>query len=224
MKATRLFALLLLALAAQGASATTLWLKDGAGQICKNTGSSNPGQVIGLGSLTSAGVLTMTISNPAATAPTTGNCKDILKTNGTNIVFTGPVAPQNLPIHMWKPGTKGGMECLDQGNNLSGVIGTLSVTLSNGQQYTLGLGGGYTDGCNMQTQTKITADGLPVFTRIATIRRVGGESKVFSGSYHIFNELNPIPEPGSLLLLVAGAASLMLVGLQRRRLVKQAQS
>jgi hypothetical protein len=223
MKATRLIALLLLAVAAQGASATTLWLKDGAGQICKNTGSANPGEVIGLGSLT-GDVLTMTISNPAATAPTTGNCKDILKTNGTNIVFTGRVTPQNLPIHMWKPGTKGAMECLDQGNNLSGVIGTLSVTLANGQQYTLGLGGGYTDGCNMQTQTKITADGLPVFTRIATIRRVGGEGKVFSGSYHIFNELNRIPEPGSLLLLAAGAASLILIGLQRRRLVKQAQS
>lgn len=224
MKATRLIALLLLALAAQGASATTIWLKDGAGQICKNTGSSNPGQVIGLGSLTAGGVLTMKISNPPATAPTTGNCKDLPKTSGADLEFSGPVAPQNLRIHMWKAGTKGRMECLDQGNNLSGVNGGVNFTLANGQQFTLGLGGGYTDGCDMQTQTKITSDGLPVFTRIATIRRVGAERTSFTGSYHIFNELNSVPEPGSLLLLVAGAASLMLVGLQRRRLVKQAQS
>lgn len=223
MKATRLFALLLLALAAQGASATTIWLKDRNGQVCKNTASANAGGVIGIGSTNSNGVMTMTIDNPntgtETRSPSVGDCANLPRTSvGSPLVLSGQVTPQIVPIHMWKPGTKGAMECLDQGSNFVGLKGTLL----SGQRRFLFSGGLFSDGCNMSAQTKTTPDGLPVFRREVSFFN-GGERPLFIGAYHIFNEANTVPEPGSLLLLVAGAASLVLIGMQRRRLVKQAQ-
>jgi hypothetical protein len=217
---TRFLALFLLAAVAQGASATTIWLKDNAGQVCKNSLSTNPGQVIGLGTVTSAGALTLTISNPAGgtMTPSSGQCLNLpTAPAATPLVISGPVTPQISPLHMWKPGTKGAMECLDQGNSHYGIIGNV-----NNSPYRFQFSGGYSDGCNMQTQIKLTADGLPVITRGLIIRQEGLEIPLFTGSYYIFNEANRIPEPGSLLLLLAGAAGLILVGMQRRRLARQA--
>jgi hypothetical protein len=221
MNTTRFLALFLLAAVAQGASATTIWLKDNAGQVCKNSLSTNPGQVIGLGTVTSAGALTLTISNPSngTKTPSSGECLNLPTAPAANpLVISGSVTPQMLSIHMWKPGTKGAMECLDQGSNFSGIIGLVT-----NNPYRFNFTGGYTDGCNMQTQTKITSDGLPVFVRGLVIRQQGRELPLFTGSYYIFNEANRIPEPGSLLLLMAGAAGLILVGMQRRRLARQAR-
>lgn len=215
MNTTRFLALFLLAAVAQGASATTIWLKDDAGQVCKNSLSTNPGQVIGLGTVTSAGALTLTISNPSngTKTPSSGQCLNLPTAPAANpLVISGSVTPQMLSIHMWKPGTKGAMECLDQGSNFFGIIGAVSSN-----PYTFTFSGGYTDGCNMQTQTKITSDGLPVFVRGLVIRQQGAERPIFRGSYHIFNEANRIPEPGSLALLLAGAGSLILLATLRRR-------
>lgn len=220
MNTTRLLAFLLCAGLAQGAAATTIWLKDDAGQVCKNSLSTNPGQVIGLGTVTSGGALTLTISNPAngVMTPSSGQCLNLPTVPVANpLVINGAVTPQIEPVHMWKPGTRGGMECLDQGNNFYGIIGNITNT-----PYRFQFSGGYSDGCNMQTQTKLTSDGLPVFTRGLIIRQDDLEIPLFQGSYYIFNEANRIPEPGSLFLLMAGVASLILVGLRRRRLARQA--
>ncbi len=227
MNTTRVLAFLLFAGLAQGAAATTIWLKDDAGQVCKNSLSTNPGQVIGLGTVTSAGALTLTISNPSngTMTPSSGQCLNLPTAPAANpLVITGTVSPQMLSIHMWKEwnartstGTMLRKECLDQGVNFSGIIGQV---VSN--PYTFNFSGGFADGCNMQTQTKITGDGLPIFTRGLVIRQQGRELPLFTGTYYIFNEANRIPEPGSLLLLVAGAASLILVGMHRRRLARQA--
>lgn len=227
MNTTRLLAFLLCAGLAQGAAATTIWLKDDAGQVCKNSLSTNPGQVIGLGTVTSGGALTLTISNPAngVMTPSSGQCINLPTAPEANpLVIAGAVAPQILPIHMWKEwnaqtssGTMLRKECLNQGSNFSGIIGQV---INN--PYSFNFSGGYTDGCNMQTQTKITSDGLPVFVRGLIIRQQGREIPLFTGSYYIFNEANRIPEPGSLFLLMAGVASLILVGLRRRQLARQA--
>jgi hypothetical protein len=225
---TRFLALFLLAAVAQGASATTIWLKDNAGQVCKNSLSTNPGQVIGLGTVTSAGALTLTISNPSngTKMPSSGECLNLPTAPAANpLVITGSVTPQMLSIHMWKEwnaqtssGTMLRKECLDQGSNFSGIIGLVTSN-----PYRFNFTGGYTDGCNMQTQTKITSDGLPVFVRGLVIRQQGRELPLFTGSYYIFNEANRIPEPGSLALLLAGAGSLILLATMRRRTARQAR-
>lgn len=216
MNTIRLASGLLIAVLAQTAAATTIWLKDDQGNVCKNSLSTNPGQVIGLGHVTAAGVLTLTISNPSngVKTPSTGQCANLPTAPAANpILFNGNVTPRIVPIHMWKAGTQGRMECLDQGNNFVGVAGTVVSGV-----YRLDLSGGYTDGCNMATQTKITSNGLPTFVREAKMRQ--GERAFYTGAYHIFHEDaqgNPIPEPGTLALLATGATGLMAMALRRRR-------
>lgn len=215
MHTIRLLSGLLIAALAQAAGATTIWLKDDQGNVCKNSLSTNPGQVIGLGTVNNAGAFTLTISNPSngIKTPSTGQCANVPAAPAANpLVFTGTVTPRIMPVHMWKAGTGGRMECLDQGNNFIGVSGVIANA-----PYQLQLSGGYTDGCDMQTQTKTTASGLPTFVRDVKIRQ--GERAIYSGTYYIFQENaqgNPIPEPGTLALLAMGATGLMAMALRRR--------
>ncbi|HNQ04967.1 MAG TPA: PEP-CTERM sorting domain-containing protein [Thiobacillaceae bacterium] len=225
MNTIRSIGALLLALAASSAGATTLWLKDDQGNVCKNSQSSNPGQVIGLGNVTPTGAFSLTLSNPGngVRTPSTGQCANLPTTPATApLVFSGGVTPRIVPIHMWKTGTGGRMECLDQGPNFVGISGMLTSG-----NYTLVFGGGYSDGCNVQTQSKYTPDGLPAYQRPAELRAPGqgpeGTAIVFRGGYHLFNEQNPIPEPGTLALLATGATGLMAMTLRRRRRARQTQ-
>lgn len=232
MNITRLLAFFLFASLAQSASATTIWIKDDQGKVCTNTcnvTAANPSGVIGIGSVTNAGILNLAITNPGgnscSVAPS-GQCQNLPTAPAANpLVITGSVTPQILPIHMWKEwnaqtssGTMLRKECLDQGTNYSGIIGQVT-----NNPYRFNFSGGYTDGCNMQTQTKITSDGLPAFVRGLVIRQQGRELPLFTGSYYIFNEANRIPEPGSLALLLAGAGSLILLVAMRRRTLRQMQ-
>jgi len=205
MNTPRLLALFLLAILAQGASATTIWLKDNNGQVCKNNGN-----VIGLGSVTTGGALTLTIDNPANgnVTPNSGPCTNLPKTTaGVPLVLSGSVTPHIVQVNMSKPGTGGAPECLSQGKNFSGVSGTFN----SGQApvYTLIWGFSYTNGCGTAN------NGLPIFSRSLLLRINGVEAPAFQGSYHIFNEANRVPEPGSLALLVAGFAGLLLLAVRR---------
>jgi len=221
MYTSRLITLIGLTIFAQGALANTIWLKDRLGNVCYNsdiTNPNNPSKIIGAGGVNHDGTgFTLTIDNPATgtVTPSTGDCTTIPKAaSATPIVFSiGSVNPRLMSNHMWKPGTKGALECLDQGVNLSGLSGVL---ISSNGQYRMLLSTVFTDGCNMQTQTKITVDGQPMIVRTAAIFGGGAEAPLYQGNYHIFN-VATVPEPGSILLLLAGASAMGVLTLARRR-------
>lgn len=233
MYTTRVMTLFALSIFAQGVLANTIWLKDRQGNVCYNSVSNNPDHIIGYGGVDrSSSAFTMTIDNPpTGTVTPAGDCQNIPKNLNANpakpagdpIVFNGTLTRQLRQVHMWKPGTDGRLECLAQGQNLSGVTG--SVTTGTGtNQYSIGFGFAFTDGCNFATQQIITANGLPTFTRTVFISQRQGNAfpRVYEGNYQIFN-VEAVPEPSSMLLLLAGAFGLGVLALSRRKAGKRRQ-
>lgn len=208
---SQIMAAVLLLVAFPAFPASTVWLKDQHGNVCRNSLSNNPGQVIGYGGHDGVGNFTLTISNPTdgVLTPSAGRCLLIPKT-GTSlaaipIVFSGPAKLfQNVSINMLKPGTSGALECLSQGRNVVGINATNPVLTS--APYTLRLTFSRTDGCNPLTGSAITPDGQPTFIRGA---RIEGGAQIFFGTYYIFDSA-AIPEPGTLLLFLLGAISVFL--------------
>lgn len=206
--------LLVLTTLAQGAAANTVWFKDQSGNVCKNSGSTNPDQVVAYGGVDRNGVFTLTISNPSDGVQSPGgrsNCAN-LPTTGTiaapeSIVFSGTVTPEINAIHMIKAGTEGRAECLAQGDNLTGISNTMPLVSG---PYSLTLTYSYKDGCILKTGERITPSGQPDFTRTAFLDRPD-DSIDFDGGYYIYNpnavQPGAVPEPDSLWLILAGAAS-----------------
>lgn len=212
---TRLMALIGLTIIAQGAMGSTIWLKDRQDQVCYNTGSSNPGGVVGYGGINRDGSgFTMTISNPAATKPTTGDCANI-PTTTTDLVFTGGnVVPNVVPITLVKAGTGGANECLDQGLNLSGVTGGASIG-TGASTRTVAFSFTGAAGCSHPNYTVPTYQ-APFQRTVFISTGVGpAQQTPYRGNYHIFDQAS-IPEPGTLPLLLAGAAGLGALALRRR--------
>lgn len=215
MNTTRVLALFALTLTAPGVMAETIWLKDRQGNVCYNSASTNPGQVVGYGGVNRDGTgFTFTISNPAngTKTPATGDCASA-PTAPANapIVISGSVPTRLNAVHAMKPGTNQAVECLDQGTNLSGLSGVIG-----GSGYRLVFSTQFTDGCNMQTQTAITPNGQPSYTRTLSIFRSNQEAPLMRGQFHIFNVAS-VPEPDTLLLLAMGGLGLGWAYLGRRR-------
>ena len=206
MNTTRLVASIGLALFAQGALASTIWLKDRLGGVCYNAGitnPNNPSHIIGLGGINQDGSgFTLTIDNPAgAGKPTTGDCANIPATT-TPLVFSGSgVVANSVPISSLQPGTKGANECLNQGNNLSGITGAASIGTGSATK-SLQFNFSGTPGCLAGTVQAPFVRGVLLVTGSAAT--FGGAKTVYAGNYYIFNPAATIPEPGSLLLLLAG--------------------
>ncbi|MDO9227565.1 MAG: PEP-CTERM sorting domain-containing protein [Pseudomonadota bacterium] len=223
---------------AHPAAAGVVWLK-GSDLVCKNSMSvsaSNPQGIIGLGNIDSAGNFNMTIINPSdgVVSPSGRGhpCTIIPKTGPSSapvpIVFSGVMPARYNVLNAIRAGTGGVEECLKQGSNLTGigsVAGSALTTTTTLGTYTLTLRHQLTsDGCEFGANpvTRYTQDGQPTFLRGATL--TGGAS-TFNGSYYVFdpNAFSPIPEPGSLALLLAGvAAALGLNLLTRRRITHHA--
>jgi hypothetical protein len=220
MYATRLITFIGLAVFAQGALANTIWLKDSLGNVCTNSASSNPGGIIGYGGINRDGSgFIMTLSNPAATKPTTGDCAAI-PTTTTDLVFTGGNVVQNVvPVTMIKAGTNGANECLDQGLNLSGVTGGATQA-----GFNLAFSFAGTAGCphpNYQAPNPVLPTFQAPFQRTVSISTGTGffATTLFNGTYHISTQTlpNQVPEPDTALLLLAGGLGMAGLALWRRR-------
>jgi hypothetical protein len=226
MYTTRLLALIGLTLFAQSALANTIWLKDRQGNVCYNSGSSNPDHIIGYGGINREGAVgfTLTLSNPGTTGdgavtPASADCLAIPRTT-TNLVFTGGNVVRNVvPITLVKAGTGGNNECLDQGLNLSGVTGGASAGA-----LTLAFSFTGAAGCphpNYQAPNPVVPTYQGPFQRTVSIATGSGLflTTLYTGAYHISTQTNPnqVPEPSSILLILAGVSSLGLLALLRRK-------
>jgi hypothetical protein len=214
MNTTRLIILLGLTFFAQGALANTIWLKDRQGSVCINTGSGNAGGVIGLGGINIDGSsFFLKIDNPKATKPTTGDCANLPTTDTSGpLVFNGTMTANVVPIAMMKPGTKGVNECLNQGNDLSGITGAATIgagaTLKSLQFNFSGA-----TGCMPNTYQAPFVRGVILVSGSAAT--FGGAKTIFQGNYYIFNP-SAIPEPGTIPLLLAGLVGLGYLAMRRR--------
>lgn len=231
MHKTRLLVLIAMPFAAQGVLANTIVLKDRQDNICYNSASQNPGKVIGYGGINrNGGGFTMIISNPpsGAVTPATGDCDTIPKTPAGDLEFSGGNAvPNVVPVTHIKAGTNGDAECLDQGLNLSGVTGGASIGSGVGKR-TINFSFNGADGCHHPNYSVPTYQAP--FERTVSISTGSGPSQKtpYSGTYYIFNPdvvdpINNVPEPGSLLLMLAGASGLGALALARRRSGKRSK-
>lgn len=224
-----LLGLSLTVLLAQAAGASVVTLKGSSG-VCKNDKSispANPQGIIGLGNIDGSGNFSMTILNPddGTVSPPRTSCGSIPRTgpsaSPTPIVFSGTLPAKYSTLHAIRAGTKGVAECLKQGSNLSGIGEVAGSSLTSGI-YTLTFK--YTfnnatdDGCVFGAEPPqwITPDGQPNFNHSRSATLAGG-TQTFTGAYHLYDATTVVPEPGSLALLLAGAAAAVGLNLLSRR-------
>jgi len=149
--------------------------------------------------------ITLTTGLPPTWLPFTFNTVD--PTNPMRVVV--------VTSALCKPGDRGSnpavTEKLDQGPNVEGLKYRLTGTKTVGaatRTYALDFD---------LAKTAVACPGDPTkvvyaYTRTYSLKRIfspGNESVVATGRYHIWNpkSASPIPEPGSLALLLAGAAA-----------------
>lgn len=132
----------------------------------------------------------------------------------------------SAPVKMCKPGTKGQLEWLDQGNTVVGVTGVLtsgnsSTVPADGYQLTLTMTGinntyGSANGsCSVSGQKTYT------YTAGAVIEKLDSGSNTFinklSSTYNFWNATNGIPEPGTMFLFLIGLLGLGWLNMTRKR-------
>jgi len=132
--------------------------------------------------------------------------------NGT---YTGTpnVVVENVTLN--KPGTNGQTEPLNQGPNVEGLTGTLQYT-TNAPGTCAGTGSSL--GTKTYTITfGYTAGSQNSAGRTYTLTCAGpGSFTPRTGQYHVRNLANPVPEPETLWLALAGLSALVLSRRRRR--------
>lgn len=114
------------------------------------------------------------------------------------------------PVKLCKPGTKGNLEWLDQGNTVIGVSGTTTsannCNAPNGS-YALTLSFAFTTtyatsngACSVTGQKTYTSTPGAVIDQ-----KQGGNSIIkLTTTYNFWNAINTVPEPGTALLMLMG--------------------
>ena len=124
------------------------------------------------------------------------------------LTFSGNLRVQQVASKLCKPGTGGKLEWLDQGTNVQGLVGDLTSG-----NYTMTLG--FVTNATASACTQYGLESLS-YSRTYTINQGGRTIVVIAnGTYHVYNTAT-IPEPETLLLLVAGLGAMGLA-LRRKR-------
>jgi len=134
--------------------------------------------------------------------------------NGTYTLGALNVVVENVTLN--KPGTGGQTEPLDQGPNVEGLRGTLQFATS---------APGDCEGTGVATDTKTYT---MTFSYAAVTQNSAGRTYSITcagpgsftprtGQYYVRNLANPVPEPETLWLALAGLSALALSRVKRRR-------
>ena len=136
-------------------------------------------------------------------------------------------------VKLCKPGTKGQLEWLDQGNTIVGVTGAVtsgnsSAVPINGYRLTLTMTGisntyGSSNGaCSVSGQKTFT------FTPGAVIAKQIGNSgnfnTILTTTYNFWNAINTAPEPGTAVLMLMGLLVLGWLNYKRTRGLRAASA
>lgn len=133
-----------------------------------------------------------------------------------NGAYTGTPNVEVENVTLNNPGTNNQIEPLDQGPNVEGLTGTLQYTTN---------APGTCEGTDSSTDTKTytitfgyTAGSQNTAGRTYTLSCAGpGTFTPVTGNYDVRNLANPVPEPESLWLALAGLSALVLSRRMRRR-------
>jgi PEP-CTERM motif len=161
----------------------------------------------------------------AGTFPTSGasvtlaaNCLSPAILNGTYAPGALNVIVENVTLN--KPGTGGQNEPLDQGPNVEGLSGTLQFTTTAAGfcDGTVNPGGGPAASKTYTITFSYAANSQNPAGRTYQITCSGpGSLSPINGRYHVVNTANPVPEPETLLLMLAGLGALSWTLRQGRR-------
>lgn len=133
--------------------------------------------------------------------------------------FTGNINVISSPSKICNKGTKGKLEWLDAGSNVHGLSAVLTDTIGT-DTYTLNLnyatqagGDGISNPCSPQGSETLQ------YLRNYSLTKNGrsGGTVTGSGTYFVYNIASVIPEPKTLLLLLAGLGAMGMVTWRKRR-------
>lgn len=129
--------------------------------------------------------------------------------------FTGNINVISSTSQVCNQGTKGNLEWLDAGSNVHGLSAVLNSTIGT-DTYTLTLSYATQasgEACNQKGNETL------LYTRSYTLSKNGrsGGTVTGSGTYFVYNIASVIPEPKTLLLLLAGLGAMGIVTWRKRR-------
>ena len=162
-----------------------------------------------------------TVTRPLVLTNFDGNPTLSFGQNCPNLTVT------KTPVKMCKPGTKGNLEWLDQGNTVIGVSGTLTsannCNLPNGAyQLTLSFAFNSTfsssnGACSVSGQKSYTS----TMGALIQQKQMGNLITKLNSTYDFFNAtINGAPEPGTVLLMLTGLLVLGWMSKKRMRTVR----
>jgi hypothetical protein len=193
---------MLLAAAAPATAGYKLLIK---GPVCSGPGYCATGELAGNGAIS--------VAMPAYDDPNTAASPDM-----PALTFTGNVNLQQTVSQMCKPGTNGQPEWLQAGSNVKGAIGTLTATDASNVVYALALTFDPKVNPNTVCNASTLGQESVQYLRGYSITKSGRPQTIVvsNGEHYIYN-VAAIPEPETLLLLMAGLGAMAFVVRRKRR-------